>query len=165
MDPLLMAGIGLILLGALLMVVEAFVPSGGIIGIIAAICAVAGIILLFKHDTTWGAIGILTTLILGPMLFFWTLKILPSPPLGKKMFGDSDEEIAARREHQNSRWREERNALIDQTGTALTDLHPVGIVQINNERHDAIAQGKIIDKDTRIRVVSVDGMQIEVRAV
>ena len=81
------------------------------------------------------------------------------------MFGDSDEDIAARRDQESSRWREQRNALIDKTGTALTDLHPVGIVLINNERHDAIAKGKIIDKDTPIRVVAVDGMQIEVRAV
>lgn len=165
METLLMAGIGLILLGGLLLVAEAFVPSGGILGLVAAATAIAGVVMLFMHDTTWGVIGLLSTLILGPMLFFWTLKILPSTPLGKHMFGDSDEDIAARRDEQSSHWREQRNALMDQTGTALTDLHPVGIVKINNERHDAIAKGQIIDKDSRIRVVSVDGMQIEVRMV
>jgi len=165
MESLLMAGIGLILLGALLLVVEAFVPSGGVIGLVAFACSVVGIVLLFKHDSTWGAIGLLTTIILGPMLFFWALKLLPSTPVGKKMFGDSSEEIAARRDHQSSHWREERHALISQTGTALTDLHPIGIVKINGDRHDAIAQGQIIDKDTPIRVVSVEGLQIEVRPV
>jgi len=163
MDSLLMAGIGLILLGALLLVVEAFVPSGGIIGLVASAVAIVGIVLLFKHDTTWGFIGLLTTIILGPMLFFWVLKLLPNTPFGKNMFGDSGEDIAAKRDHQSSRWREERNALLDQTGKALTDLHPVGIVLINDKRHDAIAKGQIIDKDTNIRVVSVNGMQIEVR--
>jgi membrane-bound ClpP family serine protease len=165
MESLLMAGIGLILLGVLLLIVEAFVPSGGVIGLAAVACASVGIVLLFRHDTTWGVIGLLTTIILGPMLFFWTLKLLPTTPLGKKMFGDSAEEIASRRDQESSRWREERNALIHQTGTALTDLHPVGIVKINSQRHDAIAQGQIIDKDTPIRVVAVDGMQIEVRKV
>ena len=163
MESLLMAGIGLILLGALLLVVEAFVPSGGVIGLVAFACSVVGIVLLFKHDSTWGVIGLLTTIILGPMLFFWALKLLPSTPVGKKMFGDSSEEIAARRDHQSSHWREQRHALIDQTGTALTDLHPIGIVKINGDRHDAIAQGQIIDMNTPIRVVSVDGIQIEVR--
>jgi len=165
METLLMAGIGLILLGALLLIVEAFVPSHGLIGLIAFACAVAGIVLLFKHDTTWGAIGLLTTIILGPMLFFWALKLLPATPLGKKMFGDSVEDIAARRDQSSSHWREQRHALINQTGTALTDLHPIGIVKINNKRHDAIAKGQIIDKDTPIRVVSVDGLQIEVRVL
>ncbi len=165
METLLMAGIGLIVLGALLLVIEAFVPSGGIIGLAAGACAIAGIVLLFRHDTTWGVIGLLTTLILGPMLFFWSLKILPNTPIGKHMFGDSAEDIAQRNNESASKWREQRNALIDQTGTAVTDLHPVGIVKINNERHDAIAKGQIIDKDTPIRVVSVDGMQIEVRKV
>ncbi len=163
MDSLLMAGIGLILLGALLLVIEAFVPSGGIIALAASACAIVGIVLLFRHDTTWGAIGLLSTIVLGPMIFFWALKLLPNTPLGKKMFGDSGEDIAAQRDQQTSHWREQRNALIDQTGTALTDLHPVGIVQINGDRHDAIAKGQIIDKNTPIRVVSVDGLQIEVR--
>lgn len=165
METLLMAGIGLILLGALLLVAEAFVPSGGILGLIAAASAIAGIVMLFRYDTTWGMIGVLTTIILGPMLFFWSLKILPHTPLGKHMFGDSDEDIAARRDQESSHWREKRNALMDQTGTALTDLHPVGIVKINDERHDAIAKGQIIHKDSQIRVVSIDGMQIEVRAI
>ena len=89
--------------------------------------------------------------------------MLPNTPFGKKMFGDSAEEIATKQVLANSHWREERNALIKQTGTALTDLHPVGIVQINGQRHDAIAKGQIIHKDTPIRVVSVDGLQIEVR--
>ncbi len=165
METLLMAGIGLIVLGALLLIIEAFVPSGGIIGLAAGACAIAGIVLLFRHDTTWGVIGLLTTLILGPMLFFWALKLLPNTPIGKHMFGDSAEDIAQRNSEAASKWREQRNALIDQTGTAVTDLHPVGIVKINNERHDAIAKGQIIDKDTPIRVISVDGMQIEVRKV
>ena len=81
------------------------------------------------------------------------------------MFGDSGEDIAARRDEQSSHWREQRHALINQTGTALTDLHPIGIVLINNDRHDAIAKGQIIDKDTPIRVVAIDGLQSEVRAV
>ncbi|MFK7760384.1 MAG: NfeD family protein [Phycisphaerales bacterium] len=164
MDTLLMAGIGLILLAALLMVIEAFVPSGGIIGVAAGVVAIAGVVLLFRYDPTWGVIGLLVSVILGPMIFFWSLKMLPNTPMGKVMFGDSDEDIAAKRDHDNSHWREERNALMEQTGTALTDLHPVGIVQINDKRHDAIAKGPIIDKGTPIRVVSVTGMQIEVRA-
>ncbi|MBL4810319.1 MAG: hypothetical protein JKY43_09735 [Phycisphaerales bacterium] len=163
METLLMAGLGFILLGAILLMVEALVPSGGVIGLSAGICAIVGIVLLFKHDTTWGAIGLLTTMVLGPMIFIWGLKMLPNTPFGKKMFGDSAEEIATKQDLANSHWREERNALIKQTGTALTDLHPVGIVQINGQRHDAIAKGQIIHKDTPIRVVSVDGLQIEVR--
>jgi len=164
MESLLLAGLGLILLGALLLVVEAFVPSGGVIGLAAGACAIVGIVLLFKHDTKWGTIGLLTTIVLGPMIFFWALRILPNTPIGKKMFGDSGEDIAARRDQESSHWREQRHALIDQTGTALTDLHPIGIVLINNDRHDAIAKGQIIDKGTPIRVVSIDGLQIEVRS-
>ncbi len=122
-----------------------------------------GIVLLFRYDTTWGAIGLLTTMILGPMIFFWGLKMHPNTPIGKAMFGDSAEDIAAKNAESDSRWREQRNALIDQTGTAVTDLHPIGIVTINGERHDALAKDGIVDKGASVRVVGVDGLQIEVR--
>lgn len=163
MDSLLMAGIGLIILGAVLLVIEAFIPSGGIIGLAAGACAVVGIVLLFRYDSTWGAIGLLTTMILGPMIFFWGLKMLPNTPIGKAMFGDSAEDIAAKNAESDSRWREQRNALIDQSGTAITDLHPIGVVSINGERHDALAKDGIVDKGSAVRVIAVDGLQIEVR--
>lgn len=163
MDSLLMAGLGLIILGAILLVIEAFIPSGGVIGLAAGLCAVVGIVLLFRYDATWGVIGLSMTAILGPMIFFWGLRMLPSTPFGKAMFGDSAEDIAEKSRESDSRWREQRNALIDQTGTALTDLHPIGVVQINGERHDALAKEGILDKGTVVRVISVDGLQIEVR--
>ena len=59
METLLLAGIGLILLGALLIVVEAFVPSGGVIGLAAAACAVAGVVVLFRHDANARAPGVM----------------------------------------------------------------------------------------------------------
>ena len=164
MESLLIAGLGLILLGVLLVVVEAFVPSGGVIGLVAVVAAGAGVVMLFRHDTVWGVIGLLTTIVLGPMLFYWCVKMLPHTPLGRAVIGDTGEEIAARRADEDSRWREARNALVDQEGEAVTDLVPVGIVSIGGERHDAVAVGGLVDRGQRVRVVRVDGLQIEVRA-
>ena len=64
MESLLLIGIGLLGLGLLLMLLEAFVPSGGILGICAAISAIAGIVFLFRHDPMWGATGLLLTVVL-----------------------------------------------------------------------------------------------------
>ncbi len=165
METLLLAGIGLILLGGLLIVIEAFVPSGGVIGLAAAACAIAGVVVLYRHDAMWGTTGLLSVVVLGPMMFFWALKMLPSTPIGKRMLGDSGDEIAARRSVEDSVWRETRHALLDMEGTALTDLVPAGVVVIEGARHDAIARGGLIDKGSRVRVTRVDGMEIEVREV
>ncbi len=164
METLLFAGVGLILFGLLLICIEAFVPSGGAIGIAAAICAIAGVVILYRYDTIWGVIGTLTVLILGPMAFFSAVSMLPNTRIGRKMIGSSVEEIANEHRAENQRQDEQRGALLDQHGVAVTALRPVGIVEINGSRHNAIAAGGIIDAGQSIRVVQTDGMQIAVRA-
>ena len=163
MESMLLIGIGLLALGLLLLVLEAFVPSGGILGISAAISAVAGIVFLFRHDPMWGATGLLVTAVLGPMAFFSALKMLPNTPIGRTMVGPSGEEIAEERMARTRGMREAREKLIDQEGTALTAMRPSGVVEINGERHDAIARGGLVEKGEPVRVVKVDGLSIEVR--
>ena len=49
---------GIVLLGVALALffVEVFIPSGGLIGIVAGVAAVFGIVLLFRVDTTLGLV-------------------------------------------------------------------------------------------------------------
>ncbi len=163
MDSLLLLGIGLLGLGVLLMVLEAFVPSGGILGIGALVSAAAGIVFLFKYDTTWGLTGLLATLVLGPMIFFWALKMLPSTPFGRTMVGPSGEEIAEAKAERIRGQRALRERLLNQEGVALTDMRPSGVIEVGGQRHDAIAQGGVVDRGQRVRVVKVNGMTILVR--
>ncbi len=165
METMLVAGIGLIVLGLVLIFIEAFVPSGGVIAIVALICAIVGVGFLFRYDALWGVIGTLSVLILGPLSFFSALSIIPNTKFGKQMMGPSVEEIAMMHEEQTRPQREARLALLDQEGIAKTALRPVGVVEINGERHEAIALGGIIDQGSPIRVVKTDGIQISVRAI
>jgi membrane-bound ClpP family serine protease len=111
----------------------------------------------------WGATGLLVTAVLGPMAFFSALKMLPNTPIGRTMVGPSGEEIAEERMARTRGMREAREKLIDQEGTALTAMRPSGVVEINGERHDAIARGGLVEKGEPVRVVKVDGLSIEVR--
>lgn len=158
---------GLVLLGAalLLIVVEVFVPSGGLIAIVAAGCAIAGIACLFRYSPTWGVMGVLTLLLAGPTMFAFALKIWPSTPMGRKMMGEpSPEELEAER-LRAAREAEERRALIGAQGVALTPLRPVGVVEIEGVRIDALAEGGLIPAGARVRVTQADLHQIKVRAV
>ena len=163
MDSLLIIGIGLLGLGVLLIVLEAFVPSGGILGLCALASAIAGIVFLFKYDTMWGAIGLLGAVILGPMAFLWAVELLPNTPLGRLMLGPTNEEIAQQRTQTNKAQTAGRDELLDATGLTLTDMRPSGVIEIEGNRHDAIAIGGIIDRNEPIRVTKVDGLTIEVR--
>lgn len=165
MEMLLFAGIGLLGLSLLLIVIEAFIPSGGIIGVVAALCAAAGVIALWRFSTVWGIAGLLTVSVLGPMCFVWAMRIMPHTAIGRQLLGPdtvepTQEQLAARQAE-----RDARLALLDQTGTTLTDLRPIGTIEVDGQPHEASAEGGLIDRGQRVRVTGIDGMQIRVRAV
>lgn len=54
----------------------------------------------------------------------------------------------------------EYEKLVGQEGTTLTDLRPVGTIQIGKKQYSAISDGQWIGKNTAIRVVQVDGTKI-----
>ena len=53
--------------------------------------------------------------------------------------------------------------LVGKTGVTLSVLRPVGVVRINGERIDAIAETGSIEADTPIIVVSATDNQLKVR--
>lgn len=55
--------------------------------------------------------------------------------------------------------------LIGQEGITLNALRPVGTIQIGNKDYSAISNGQWINKDSRVRVVQVDGTKILVELV
>jgi membrane-bound ClpP family serine protease len=95
-DAMLVWGLALIAVGVLLMVLEAFIPSGGIIAMVSGVCAVAAIVLLFRVSATWGLIGLLLVAVLGPTSFFFALSMLPQTPIGRALLGaPSEAEVEA----------------------------------------------------------------------
>ncbi len=164
-EALLYAGIGLLAISILLIVVEAFIPSGGIIGTVAILVAIAGVVALFRYDVRWGFAGVLSVLVLGPTTFFFALSLLPSTPFGRRLIGEATEEQVAEQMEQERRIVEQYEVLVGQEGVAVTDLRPVGQVRIDAQRYEALAEGALIDAGARVRVVSARPNQIKVRAV
>jgi membrane-bound serine protease (ClpP class) len=57
------------------------------------------------------------------------------------------------------------SGLINQTGSAYTNLRPSGTAVIGNQRVDVVTEGAMIDKDTAVRVVAVEGNRVVVREI
>ena len=91
MESMLYIGLALLAASVLLLVAEAFIPSGGLIALVSIGCALAGVVMLFRYDTMWGVIGLLSVLILGPMAFFGAMSMLPATPFGQKLIGGTTE--------------------------------------------------------------------------
>jgi membrane-bound ClpP family serine protease len=164
-EQLLFWGLALLGVALLLVVIEVFVPSGGLITLGAAGAAIAGIVILFRYDVTWGLMGILAVMVLGPAMFGFALRVWPSTPLGRSMLGEKSpeereiERMAAQRE------RDRMSALVGAEGITMTDLRPVGVVNIDGERVDALAETGYIPAGVKVRVTVIESNQIKVRAL
>lgn len=159
-------GAGLLAGSLLLLFVEVFIPSGGLIALLAGGAAIAGIWQLFLYDTVWGMIGIIGVLFMAPVVISFGLKVLPSTPIGRKLFfGDSSPDADERQREEATAERDSMHALVGMEGEAATDLHPVGVVRLDGQRYDALAEGAFVDAGTKVRVTVADGMQLKVRPV
>jgi len=155
----------LIAVAIILGLVEIFVPSGAILAVIAGCCAVGGVFMMFMVNTTLGLIGAVVVLIGACALFAFGIKVLPDTPivrwltLGPLQPDDPANDSSDARAQPNP-----SGVNIGDTGTAMTDLRPIGTCVINGKRVDCLAGSRSVEKGTPVRVVSVDGMQIKVKA-
>ena len=152
---------GVILLGIALALffVEVIVPSGGIIGFLSACCMIAGIVMLFKFDTTLGLIGAILSLIAVPFLFAFAIKVWPNTPIARMLMLKNP----PRQDAQDDAGVPP-DQLVGKQGKAMTDLRPVGTCLIDGQRKQCLAVTGLIRSGSAIRVVSADGMEIKVRA-
>jgi membrane-bound serine protease (ClpP class) len=153
---------GLVLLAAalLMIVLEVFIPSAGLISITAGLLAVGGIVCLFMHSAMWGFIGILICVVLGPAIFIVGFNIMPATPLGKKLlFGESGKHEPVIPEESLNRL----DGLVGVEGEAVTDLRPVGTARLEGQRIDVRSEIAFVPAGTKIRVTGVEGSTVRVR--
>ncbi|MEM9414133.1 MAG: NfeD family protein [Planctomycetota bacterium] len=148
-------------LAILLVIVEAFMPSGGIIGAMAGVCAVIGIVLFFRVDTLWGMLSIAITLIALPFLIAGLIWVWPNTLFGRWVTLSDDPETEQSTPEADD--REAETITVGTEGTALTDLRPVGACRLDGRRTDCIALAGVIPSGTSVRVVSVEGTTIKVK--
>jgi membrane-bound ClpP family serine protease len=160
---MLLWGIGLLAAALLLVIVEVFVPSGGLIALVSAGCAIAGIYCLFRYSQVWGFIGIASLLVMGPAVFAFALKVWPSTPIGRRMLGELPPDQVEAQRQEEQRQRDRLAALVGAEGRVITDLRPVGLIEIDGQRVEALAQSSFIPAGSRVRITAIEGTQIRVR--
>src|SRR6478736_339838 len=144
----------LLILGVVLLFLETLLP-GLIAGIIGFICLLIAVILAYGENFSTGNI-VLGLVVGGLAVGAWAwLKFFPDSRMAKKFIvqravGDLGVD---------------KPELLNGTGTALTQLRPSGVAQINGQRVDVVTEGGLIERGTAVKVVAVEGARIVVRAV
>ena len=55
--------------------------------------------------------------------------------------------------------------MMDKEGETITELRPTGFMTIDNEKFDVLAESGFIPKNTKVKVVKVEGSKIFVRRI
>src|SRR5436190_6439195 len=129
----------LLLIGCLLFVLEVFMPSGGIISILAGVAFITSLIIAFWEGPTTGPttglvfVGIMVFAI--PALIMLAFKYWPRTRMGKAFLGELPREDEGAPE-------DSRRTLIGRLGVARTKMLPSGAVEIDGHMVDAASQGQ-----------------------
>jgi membrane-bound serine protease (ClpP class) len=154
----------LVAIGVTLLAAEVFIPSGGVITILAALSLIGAVVCASNAWWSknpvffWGFLFGMAALL--PVVIAGAFSIWPSTPLGKRAILEAPgpEEVASFVEE------EERYArMVGQVGETLTTLNPAGIVRIDGHRVHCLSEGVILDAGVLVRVISVQGNHVIVR--
>jgi membrane-bound serine protease (ClpP class) len=150
----------LLVLGCVLVVLEVFIPSGGIIAILAGIALITSILIAsWEGETTGPATGFIfaaITVFAVPTLIGLAFKYWPKTRFGKAFLGEppSEDEVLP---------HDPRRALLGRVGVVRTKMLPSGAVEVDGQMIDAVSQGQAIEPGTYVVVAEVRANRVLVR--
>jgi membrane-bound serine protease (ClpP class) len=138
--------------GLIFLLLEVFIPSGGILGVLALGSAAFGIYGLFYQGNALlgvGAIGGTSiAVILG--IRFGLRRLSFKGSLSATTNTSVDERI---------------EGLVGKQGITVTSLRPAGVAMIEGQRVDVVSAGSFVGKDVPVCVVDTSGNRVVVRVV
>lgn len=142
--------------GVVVVIAEVFLPSGGVLAVVAAGLFGYSIYGVYTQISAGAGIALVVVdLIAVPILVVVGLKLVSkSPATLNRTLSRRDGVVA-----QNATSAE----LVGQQGTALSDLRPAGTARIGGRRVDVVSRGEYLRKGAALVVEEVAGNRVVVR--
>jgi len=160
MNPLLWV-IALLAVGLAVMVLEVFVPSGGVLGFVSVVALLAAIATAFLELGPVAGMTVLAiTVISVPTVLGLAFRWFPETPLGRRVLPAPPDvaEMLPDAPH-----RRRTRDLIGQRGRAASDLLPWGRVAVAGDAWEAVSDSGPISSGVAVVVVGVQGRDLVVR--
>lgn len=161
MSPLIWV-VSLLVVGLAVMVLEVFVPSGGVLGFISIVAIVAAIWMAFaEQGVGFGMLIMAVAFGAVPSVLAIAFRWFPETPLGRRVLppppGPLDVVPDARR-------RQSLRELVGRGGRTVSELLPWGSVDLGGVRFDAVSEDGPVAPGRDVEVVGVQGSALVVRA-
>lgn len=151
--PVLLQAIGILVIFA-----EIFIPSFGLLAVIALAVFSYSLYLVFTTiSSTAGLVFAGLDLILVPVCVVFGMKILAKSPLALRQELSRGQGVVSQ--------AKELETYLHMQGMAVTDLRPSGMAEINMKRLDVVTDGEYIEVNTPVVVTGVSGNRIIVQKI
>jgi membrane-bound ClpP family serine protease len=143
----------LLLLGLGLIALELFVPSGGVLGILAALAIIGSIAVAFSGGWVTGVSMLVATMVILPIVLAAAVHYWPRTPIGRLIVlatPQRGDEVLP----DTPQYRQLKD-LIGKRGVAKTKMLPSGAIVIEGRVYDAFSEGMAIDAGQAVRVTAV----------
>ncbi len=175
----LFVALGLLGLAIALLLLELFVPSGGVLAVMTGVSAVGSIASMFAYDVNWGGIYLAVMCAGSPIVVLLVVKLWSKTPIANRMILKEDADGPRRHAADDERTADnpavgrsgvvatasarQLAALVGHEGTTLTTLRPVGFVRVDGLRLDAVAENGVIAVGVAVTVIDAIDGQLRVR--
>jgi len=154
--------VAMIVAALFLLLLEVLTPVFGLLAAMALVAMAAAVWLGFTISPVLGIVMIVALAVGIPVYLVALVRALPRLPGARRLFlfkvsssgqGDGTPEASGLKD------------LIGRTGRALTPLRPSGMVRIDAQRVNAVAESGMIDSGAEVRVISAGGTEVVVRRI
>jgi membrane-bound ClpP family serine protease len=160
MEPLVWAAL-LLLLGMLLVMLEVFVPTAGVLGFLSVASILAGIGLAFYNGGLTVGFGFLFgTAVVLPIVLALAFRWFPETPVGRRLLPGlpTSEDVLPDNEE-----RRTLRGLLGKVGQAKSAMLPSGAIVVEGRIINAVSEGLPIEAGQNVRVIEVRGGRVVVR--
>ena len=153
----------LLAVGLLVMVLEVFVPSGGILGFVSVVAIIAAIVMAFvEQGPAVGMLFLTAAVVAVPGVLIMAFRWFPRTPLGRRVLPpppDASEVLP------ESPLRKRARGMVGRSGRVVREMLPWGSVEIDGITIEAVSETGPIALGTIVEAVDVQGMGVVVRPV
>lgn len=152
----------LLAIGLSLSVMEVFLPSAGLIALLAACSIVASIVMAFRQGTGAGLSVLAGALVAVPVAIIAALYYWPKTAMGRRMLLTVPDTSEVLPDSPKQRYLK---GLIGRTGQAKSKMLPSGAVVVDGRTIDAVSEGMPIEIGQWVRVIEVRANRVIVRPI
>jgi membrane-bound ClpP family serine protease len=143
------------------MVLEVFLPSGGVLGFLSVLAIAAAVVMAFMEQGAAVGVGVLAAAFLAvPAVLALAFRWFPETPLGRRVLPPPPgaDDVLPAADH-----RRRLRSLVGRSGRVTRELVPWGEAMIDGLPCEAVSEGGPVAEGVEIEAIRVEGRGLVVR--